>query len=131
MNKGHHILPIKMCRAIFALLLTFTVITVAAAFVDLGSINFLLAMLIATVKASFVVFYFMGLKFDSNENRVIFFSSFIFVAIFVVFIYSDYLFRKKELKVKPNEIVNSKQYKEKIEAKIEAERKAKLEAEHK
>lgn len=120
-----------MCRAIFALLLTFTVITVAAAFVDLGSINFLLAMLIATVKASFVVFYFMGLKFDSNENRVIFFSSFIFVAIFVVFIYSDYLFRKKELKVKPNEIVNSKQYKEKIEAKIEAERKAKLEAEHK
>ena len=89
----HHILSTKMCSIIFFLLLIFTVITVAAAQIDIGIFNFPLAMLIATVKASFVAFFFMGLKYDSNENRIIFFSSLIFVAIFIVLTYSDLLFR--------------------------------------
>ena len=96
MSKGHHILSVKMCSTIFITLLFLTFLTVAAAYINLGALNFPVAMLIATIKASLVVFYFMGLKFDTNENRVIFFSSLIFVAIFIVFLYSDYLFRKKE-----------------------------------
>lgn len=110
MSKGHHIISVKVCGIIFGLLLVFTVITVGAAQINLGILNFPLAMLIATVKASFVVFYFMGLKFDSNENRVIFFSSFIFVAIFVVLVYSDVLFRKGDVYVPRENIVGSKKF---------------------
>ena len=94
-KTAHHILPVSICLRVFFSLLVLTVITVAAAQVDLGFMNFTLAMLIATVKAAFVVFFFMGLKYDSNENRTIFFSSFVFVAIFIVLTYSDVLFRKK------------------------------------
>ena len=74
MNTHHHILSVKHCSIIFGTLLIFTLLTVAAAHVDFGYFNFPLAMLIATIKASLVVFYFMGLKFDSTENRVIFLS---------------------------------------------------------
>ena len=112
MSKGHHILSVKMCLTIFIILLILTVVTVVAAEFDIGMLNFPLAMLIATVKASLVVFYFMGLKFDTNENRIIFFSSFIFVAIFVFFIYSDFLFRDKEkVNVPLHKVHKSKQWK--------------------
>ena len=120
--KGHHILTVKGCFHIFLTLLCLTVITIIAPYFDYGYMNLPVAMLIATIKASLVVFYFMGLKFDSTENRVIFFSSFIFVAIFMVFVYSDYLFRKKEVKdakvyVPIEEVVGSKQWEAKSKLK--------------
>ena len=77
MATGHHIVSVKMCATIFAALCFLTLVTVQAAEIDIGLLNFPLAMLIATVKAALVVFFFMGLKYDSNENRTIFFSSFI------------------------------------------------------
>ena len=110
MTLGHHVVSVKTCVTIFSLLLVFTVLTVAAATVDLGILNFPLAMLIATAKASFVVFYFMGLKFDSTENRVIFFSSLLFVAIFIALTYSDFLFRKGDVYVPRENIVGAKKF---------------------
>ena len=104
----HHILSVSMCIKIFVVLLFLTVITVLAAQVDLGAINFTVAMLIASVKAGFVVFFFMGLKYDSNENRTIFFSSFIFVAIFIVLTYSDVLFRKEGVYVPQKDVVGAR-----------------------
>ena len=75
-GHSHHIVSVSMCIKVWLSLLVLSVVTVAAAQVDLGLMNFPLAMLIATAKAALVVFFFMGLKYDSNENRVIFFSSF-------------------------------------------------------
>ncbi|MBP6218343.1 MAG: cytochrome C oxidase subunit IV family protein [Oligoflexales bacterium] len=89
----HFIMPVSVYKKIWLLLLVLTVVTVLVSRVHLGPFNFFVAMLIATFKAGAVVFYFMGLKHDSTENRVIFFSSFIFVAIFIVLTYSDILFR--------------------------------------
>lgn len=96
-QDGHHkhfILPVNVAGKILVALLILTVVTVLTAeYVDIGRFNFFLAMVIATVKASLVVFYFMGLKYDSNENRIVFFGSFVFVAIFFVLTFSDVLFR--------------------------------------
>ena len=64
----------------------------------MGSVNFTIAMAIATVKAFLVVLFFMGMKYDTNENRIIFFSSFIFLFIFVFLTYSDVLFREVVMK---------------------------------
>lgn len=94
-EHGHHIVSYNTCLRVWGSLLILTVLTVAAAKVDLGVLNFSLAMLIATVKAMVVVVFFMGLKYDSNENRAIFFSSFIFLFIFVFLTFSDLLFRPK------------------------------------
>lgn len=96
--KGHHILSGALAKKVLGILFVLTVITVAAARVDMGVLNFPIAMAIATVKAMLVVLFFMGLKYDTNDNRVIFGTSFIFVAIFMVLTFSD-LFTRGDYRV--------------------------------
>ncbi len=92
--KGHHVISVAMCVRLFVALLFLTVITVVASRIDFGVFNFTIAMLIASVKAMLVVMFFMGLKYDSNENRAIFFSSLIFVFIFIFLTGADLFFRR-------------------------------------
>ena len=106
-HHEHFILSKKTALTIWIALMVLTIITVAIAQVDLGKFNFTVAMIVATVKASLVVFYFMGMKADSNENRLIFFSGFLFVAIFIFFTFADILFRDpKSIKRDPQSIKN-------------------------
>lgn len=90
----HHIVSFEVCLKIFISLLILTVVTVAVSRVDLGVFNFTVGMIIATTKALLVIFFFMALKYDTNENRAIFFSSIIFVVIFIGLTFSDLLFRE-------------------------------------
>jgi cytochrome c oxidase subunit 4 len=61
-----------------------TILTVAVTAVDLGSQgNFVVAMIIATVKAILVMGYFMHMFWDSKFNVVAFTSSFLFVLLFL------------------------------------------------
>lgn len=94
----HHILSNAASMWVFIFLLVFTVITVAIAQFDFGQLNFPIAMLIATVKAFAVVLFFMGMKYDSNDNRVIFATSFIFLFIFLGFTAMD-LFSRGQIRV--------------------------------
>jgi caa(3)-type oxidase subunit IV len=89
----HHILSNSMAWRIFGALISLTVITVAVAQVDLGILNFAVAMLVASVKASLVCMFFMGLKYDHRENTVIFSTAFIFMAIFMILTFGDLLTR--------------------------------------
>lgn len=103
-HHTHHILPVKLAVKILLILMFLTVVTVLTAkFVNLGPGNFPLAMAIATTKALLVVLFFMGLKYDSNDNRLIFFGSFIFVGIFFVLTASDILFRGNNWRAKKGE----------------------------
>jgi caa(3)-type oxidase subunit IV len=97
-NKHHHILSNSTSLWVFIFLLVFTVITVAIAQFDFGSLNFPVAMLIATAKAFAVVLFFMGMKYDANDNRAIFGSSFIFLFIFLGFTAMD-LFSRGQIRV--------------------------------
>jgi cytochrome c oxidase subunit 4 len=92
-NEQHHILPNSMAAKIFGALLVLTVVTVWVAQYDLGSLNFAVAMLVASVKATLVCLFFMGLKYDHKENTVIFSTSFIFMVIFMVLTFGDLLTR--------------------------------------
>lgn len=89
----HFVLPPKKCILIGAILLVFTVITVAVAQVDLGSMNFPVAMLVATIKGLLVALFFMGLKYDSGENIVTMVASLMFCTIFFVLTSTDLFFR--------------------------------------
>lgn len=63
-----HILPKKVYWAVFFALMVLTVITVVVAKVkafDFGSLNLVIAMAIASVKASLVALYFMHLKYEN------------------------------------------------------------------
>jgi caa(3)-type oxidase subunit IV len=89
----HHILPVGTAVAIGGTLLLLTAITVWVAGIDLGKLNFIVAMVIATIKALLVMLFFMNLAYDHRENGVIFGTSFLFLAIFIVLTGTDLFFR--------------------------------------
>ena len=79
-----HITPAPFLIAIFMALIFLTFITVAASYFDFGSANTVIAVIIATIKASLVSVFFMHLRHDSKFNSVIFVSAFVFLGIFLM-----------------------------------------------
>jgi cytochrome c oxidase subunit 4 len=71
-------------------LLVLTAITVGAAYVDLGSGNVVVALVIATIKATLVALFFMHLKWDKPVNGIIAMAGFLFLGIFLLFDLLDY-----------------------------------------
>lgn len=67
-----HVLPIATYRKIFQILIGLTFVTVVVSFIDLGMINPIVALVIATTKAYLVVSIFMHLKFLNRLTRTIF-----------------------------------------------------------
>ena len=80
-----HVVPLRLLVGVLAVLLFLTFITVAVTWVDLGAFNLVVAMLIATVKASLVLLYFMHLRWDRPFNAVVLISSLVLVMLFIVF----------------------------------------------
>jgi len=64
---SEHIIPSKIYYMIWVTLMVFTVITAAVAFVDLGPFNTVVALIIATFKATLVVLFFMHVKYTSEK----------------------------------------------------------------
>ena len=83
-NPGH-IVPLKLLVGVLVVLLFLTFITVAVTWVDLGAFNLVIAMVIATIKATLVLLYFMHLRWDRPFNAVVIISSLVLVALFIVF----------------------------------------------
>lgn len=87
---AHHIVPLQTNIKTLLTLVTLTIITVLTAkYVDLGDYNLVLAMFIASVKASVVLLWFMHLKYDGKTNRVIALCGVFFLLLFVGFSYLD------------------------------------------
>ena len=59
-----HVLPFAMYVKVLGALLVLTIITVLAAYQDFGNMNLVVAMIIASVKASLVALFFMHLKYE-------------------------------------------------------------------
>jgi cytochrome c oxidase subunit 4 len=98
-----HVLPMSMYLGTWGTLLVLTVVTVGASYVNLGHTgNLIVALLIATIKASVVALIFMHLKWDHKFHSIIFFSSLIFLACFIGITMSDTQFRG-ELEAQENE----------------------------
>lgn len=83
-HKHDHSGDWKVYLAILAALLVLTVITVTAASFDFGSANVLIAIIIATIKASLVALFFMHLRHDSAVNSIIFLSALLFLSFLLI-----------------------------------------------
>src|SRR5215212_7574938 len=93
---SEHIVQRKVYFVIFGVLMVGTLLTVAAAFKDLDHVMFpgantVVALTIAVVKATFVVLYFMHVRYSSRLIWVIVAAGFFWLAIMFVFTLSDYL----------------------------------------
>ena len=97
----------KIYAAVLAVLLILTFITVAASKVQFGSgmVNVVIALTIATIKASLVALFFMHLIHDKPMNSIILVTSFAFLGVFMGLCYTDQATRGDlkplGLKVKP------------------------------
>jgi cytochrome c oxidase subunit 4 len=70
-----------------------TAITVAAAFTNLGSLNFPVALAIAIFKATLVVLFFMHVKYSSKLTKLVVGGAFFFLIVLFGLTLSDYLSR--------------------------------------
>src|SRR5215207_7690993 len=88
---SEHIVPVKIYVTIFLVLLVGTALTVWAAFVSFpGPLNNIVAMTIATTKATFVVLYFMHVRYSTRLIWVILAAALFWMAILFAFTLSDY-----------------------------------------
>lgn len=71
-------------------LLILTVITVGASYIDFGSGNVVIALFIASIKATLVALFFMHLRYDKPVNIVIATAGFLFLGIFLMFCFIDF-----------------------------------------
>jgi cytochrome c oxidase subunit 4 len=91
-----HISSVKLYVAIFLALMVGTALTVAAAFVDMGALNNVVAMGIALVKATLVVLFFMHVRYSSRLTAMIVSSAVLFLAILFGLTLVDYFTRSNE-----------------------------------
>jgi cytochrome c oxidase subunit 4 len=84
-----HPAPVWQLLAVFFALVALTIATVYQATFDLGNMELVLSLFIATIKASLVILFFMHMIHDKPLNAIIFLSSFIFVALFLGFTLMD------------------------------------------
>lgn len=84
-----HISSVPFYVAVFLGLLILTGLTVGQSYVDLGKLNIVFVMLIATMKASLVVTFFMHLKWDNRFNALIFVSTIFFIGVFFAYTMND------------------------------------------
>jgi cytochrome c oxidase subunit IV len=85
-----HVTPVGVYLAIFGGLMVLTIITVAVAWIDLGFLNIAVALGVAVVKATFVVLYFMHLKYSSRLTWVVAAAGFFWLLILFGLTMADY-----------------------------------------
>ena len=90
---AEHVGPKKIYVAVWATLMAMTLITTLVAFVDLGRFNTVVALAIATFKASLVVLFFMGAKYTPRLTRVVIICGIFFLGLLLAFSMVDYLTR--------------------------------------
>jgi cytochrome c oxidase subunit 4 len=92
-HAEHHIVGPKTYAIIFVTLLTFTGITVGAAFVNLGILNPIVALAIASTKAVIVILFFMHVFYQSNLIKLTVVAGFFTFLALITMTLSDYMSR--------------------------------------
>ena len=92
--QNEHILSYGKLLAVLGVLFVLTVITILVSTVDLGAANIWAALLIASVKATFVLLFFMHLKYERSKAFAITFVVTVFcVALLIGFLFWDVSYR--------------------------------------
>ena len=89
----NHIVSPGTYLAIILTLLTLTALTVGAAYVNLGLFNIVVALAIATTKATLVVLFFMHAKFSPRRTQLVIVAGIFWLAVLLFMTLSDYVTR--------------------------------------
>jgi cytochrome c oxidase subunit IV len=86
----HHIVSPKVYVVIFLSLIAGTILTVVAAFQNFGQLNIVIALAIATVKASLVVLFFMHARYSPRRTHLVIICAVFWLAIMLALTLTDY-----------------------------------------
>jgi cytochrome c oxidase subunit IV len=95
-EHSEHIVSPKIYAAVLTALLIGTVLTVQAAKVDLGRLNIVVALGIATIKMSLVILFFMHGKYSARRTKLVIVAGFFWLAIMLGLTLADYSTRHAE-----------------------------------
>ena len=88
------IINAKVYFTVWAALMCLTVTTAAVSYLDLGAFSIVLALIIATVKGSLVVLFFMHAKYiNVKATLLVILAGFFWLAILLLMTMSDYITR--------------------------------------
>lgn len=88
---SEHMVPVKTNVAVWLALLLLTGVTTGVAFIDLGPLNTVVALVIATCKALLVVMIFMHVRYASDRLiKVVVLSALFFLLLLLGLSLADY-----------------------------------------
>jgi cytochrome c oxidase subunit 4 len=93
MSQDNHAVPYKTHALVLVALLIMTALSVAVTQIHLGTLTVLVALLLATIKASLVLTFFMHLKFDSRFFAFMVTGVIFLIGIVIFITFLDYLYR--------------------------------------
>ncbi|NYF78517.1 cytochrome C oxidase subunit IV family protein [Granulicella arctica] len=92
-HAEHHIVSPFQYSLVFGTLLLFTGITVGAAYVDMGVLNPIIALGIASFKAVVVILFFMHVKYQSRLIKMTVAAGFFTFLVLITMTLCDYMSR--------------------------------------
>lgn len=92
-SEEKHIVSYKIFTVVWITLLILTAITVWVSRIDLGYLNVVAALVVASTKAFIVIMFFMHLKYENRLFKTVVFLTFLILAIFIGFTFFDVAYR--------------------------------------
>jgi cytochrome c oxidase subunit 4 len=92
-NSERHIVPYKTILLVLATLITLTLISVISTRIYLGAITVFVALVIAVIKSTFVLRFFMHLKLESRMFTILTIGVATLIVLVIIGTITDYIFR--------------------------------------
>lgn len=86
---SQHIVPVRNYIVVFLALLALTALTTGVAFINLGAMNTVVALVIAVTKMLLVVLIFMHVKYSSRLTKLTILAALFWLALLITFTLSD------------------------------------------
>ena len=96
-EHSEHIVSPKIYLTIFLALIIGTSLTTWAAFQDFGRFNIVIALVIATAKATLVVLFFMHARYSPKRTQLVIVCAIFWLAIMLTLTLADYQTRQPRL----------------------------------
>ena len=98
-HSGPHISPLSTYYSVFGALIVLTFVTVGVSHLGLPPVlSIVVAMAVATCKATLVCAWFMHLLHDTKFNILLFLAAFWFIGVFFIFTSFDLMSRDRVMK---------------------------------
>lgn len=92
-SEETHVAPYGLYVKVWAVLVILTIVTVGVCYADLAHMAIITALMIATIKSSLVLLYFMHVRYEKPIIGVMIIAALATYATFVILTFADYSYR--------------------------------------